>query len=139
MEPYSTLLNRELVLASTRDDYLIVEKGYLTQIMSPLVERIFIDEDWYAERYPDVVAALREKKIKDIPEHFVLCGYYEHRMPYNIAVDEDWYLTQYEDVRTAVIAKIYDSGQRHFEECGYKEGRIPYPNFRLKMRNEDKK
>ena len=139
MESYSTLMNRKLVFPSTRDEYVIVEKAYLSQALFPRISHIFIDEVWYSSRYPDVLSAIGAGKIKDIAEHYALFGYYEHRMPYHIAVDEEWYLAQYEDVSKAVEIKIYESGQRHFEECGYREGRMPYPNFRLKLRNGDAK
>ena len=139
MEPYSTLINRRLVFPSTRDEYVIIEKTYLFQVLFSMTSQIFVDEKWYSNRYPDVLSALDEGNIKNVAEHYALFGYYEHRMPYHIGVDEDWYLAQYQDVSKAVDAQIYESGQRHFEECGYREGRIPYANFRLKLRNDEPK
>lgn len=139
MEAYSALMNRKLVFPSTRDEYMIVEKAYLAQALFSKISQILIDEEWYATRYPDVLSAIEDGKIKNISEHYALFGYYEHRMPYQIVVDEQWYLAQYEDVKKAVQVQVYDSGQSHFEECGYREGRVPFPNFRLKLRNEAKR
>ncbi|HVH82509.1 MAG TPA: hypothetical protein VM782_24145 [Stellaceae bacterium] len=118
---------------------MIVEKAYLAQALFSKISQILIDEEWYATRYPDVLSAIEDGKIKNISEHYALFGYYEHRMPYQIVVDEQWYLAQYEDVKKAVQVQVYDSGQSHFEECGYREGRVPFPNFRLKLRNEAKR
>ena len=136
MEPFSTLINRKLMLPSQRTNYVAVEITYLSLILRPVISQILIDEIWYSGQYPDVISAVSEGKISSISEHYVLHGYYEHRIPYKISVDEKWYLAQYEDVNKAVQADIFDSGQSHFEVRGYQEGRIPYPNFRLKLRSD---
>lgn len=136
MEPLSAMINRRLVLPSTKDDYLIVEKAYLYDLLSIKTRQIYVDFDWYTEKYPDVLSAIKDGVIQDPGEHYARFGYYEHRMPYRIAVDEEWYLEQYPDVREAVGARVFDSGQVHFDERGYREGRMPYPNFSLTLKSE---
>ena len=138
MEPYSTLMNRKLLLPSTHDDYFIIERDYLVKTLFPAIEKINVDEKWYSSKYPDVALALDEQAITSISEHYVRFGYFEHRMPYRILVDETWYLAEYEDISRAVGSQIYASGQQHFEECGYREGRLPYPNFKLRLRNDER-
>ena len=64
-------------------------------------------------------------------EHYVLSGYYEHRMPCSILVNEKWYLEAYPDVAEAMKGGIYKSGQAHFDLAGFREGRMPYANFQL--------
>lgn len=137
MEPFSSLINRKLMLPSQRADYIAVEVSYLTQILRPLIGQIFVDDNWYVNRYPDVIAAIREGNLTDASEHYALFGYYEHRMPYKIQVDERWYLSQYGDITKAVESGVFDSGQSHFDDCGYREGRVPFANFRLKLRADE--
>ncbi len=136
MEPLSALINRKLLLPSQKTNYIAVETHFLSHALREQVGRIFVDEDWYAGKYPDVLLALGEGKIKTVAEHFVLYGYYEHRMPHAIKVDEKWYLSEYEDIAKAVQGRLFASGQSHFDEIGYKEGRIPYPYFKLKLRSD---
>jgi hypothetical protein len=139
MEPLAALANRKMILPSTREDYLIVEKAYLIDLFRPVVSRIVVDVDWYSGKYPDVRSAIGAGVIPDAAEHYIQYGYYEHRMPYAIVVDEEWYLAQYEDVSEAVRNRVFTSGQGHFEERGYQEGRVPYPNFTLKTKDKEKK
>jgi hypothetical protein len=139
MEPLSSLINRKLLLPSQRTNYMAVELTYLTQVLRPLIDRVFVDESWYTTRYPDVIPAIGEGKIEDASEHYALHGYYEHRMPYKIEIDEKWYLSQYDDIIKAVAAGIFASGQVHFDECGYREGRMPFPHFRLRLRSDQVK
>ena len=136
METLATLVNKKLMLPSQKTNYIAVELFYLSHALRDNVGKIFVDEKWYADRYPDVLIALGDKKIKTLSEHYALYGYYEHRMPHEIRVDEQWYLAEYEDIRKGVQARTFESGQAHFDELGYREGRIPYPHFRLRLRDD---
>ena len=136
MEPFSTLINKRIMLPSQKSNYIAVDTHYLSQIFQDRVGQIFVDESWYMGRYPDVIEALDAGKIKTISDHYSVFGYYEHRMPYHVLVDEEWYLAEYKDIQVAVKSGTFASGQSHFDELGYKEGRIPYPFFRLKLRSD---
>ncbi len=128
---YASLLNRQLVIPSTKQPFIAVDKHFLLDLMMPLLERVRVDEEWYLKTYRDVQAAIRGGLVPDAKAHFCRFGYYEHRMPHRISVDESWYLAEYPDVREAVAARTFPSGQAHFEELGYKEGRFPYAGFRF--------
>jgi hypothetical protein len=134
MDTWSALINRKIVLPSQKTNYVAVEMHYLSQALRGQVAEIFVDEEWYSTRYPDVLTAIEDRKIETVSEHYALYGYYEHRMPYAIAVNEEWYLSEYDDISKAVQARTFGSGQAHFDQIGYREGRIPYPHFRLKLR-----
>ncbi len=133
MESYAALINKRILIPSQKVNYIGVEMHFLSQALRAYVQKIYVDEEWYLTRYPDIVAALKAGTITDAWEHYQLYGFYEHRMPHEILVDERWYLDQYADIRKAVDAQVYQSGQHHFEELGYKEGRIPYAHFSLKL------
>ena len=137
METWSALINKKLMLPSQKTNYIAVEMHYLSQALRDQVGQIFVDEEWYVAKYPDILAAINEGKIETVSEHYVLYGYYEHRMPYSIVVDEKWYLTEYEDIAKAVQSRTFSSGQSHFDQLGYREGRIPYPYFRLRLRTDN--
>ncbi len=136
MEPLAALINRKLLIPSQRTNYIAVEMHYLSQALRDRVGKIYVDEVWYVNRYPDVLVAIKEGKISTVVEHYALYGYYEHRMPHFIEVDERWYLSEYEDINNAVRERIFSSGQAHFDEAGYREGRIPYPHFQLRLRGD---
>ena len=90
MESYAALMNRKFVVASQKTNFIALEPFFFAQLHSERVAQIYVDEDWYSSRHPDVGTALAEGKIGAAKEHYVLFGYYEHRMPYEIWVDEDW-------------------------------------------------
>jgi hypothetical protein len=125
------------MLPSQKTNYMAVEMHYLSQALREQVGKVFVDEEWYANQYPDVLQAIKDGKIETVSEHYVLYGYYEHRMPYAIKVDEGWYLREYEDIARAVKLGTFDSGQAHFDIAGYREGRVPYAHFQLRLRDED--
>ena len=137
METLATLINRKILILSSKTDLIGVEMHFLTQVLKGMVGQIFVDEDWYTKRYPDVVTALHSSKIRTAAEHYVLFGFYEHRIPHQILVDEEWYLTEYPDIKHAVQSRDFPSGQHHFEELGYREGRVPFPHFKLRMHNDE--
>jgi hypothetical protein len=134
--PYSSLINRKLIVPSSRKPFVAVDENFVTQLLMPGLERIRVDEAWYLETYPDVRDAIQRKVVEGAKAHYCQYGYFEHRMPHRIAVDEPWYLSEYPDVREGVIgARDFASGQDHFERLGYKEGRFPYRGFRLETVN----
>jgi hypothetical protein len=70
------------------------------------------DEQFYAERYPDVVAA-----GADLLDHFIICGGAEGRHP-GYSFNSKWYLKEYADVRSSGANPLV-----HYLEHGRDEGR----------------
>jgi hypothetical protein len=132
IESYATLLNRKLLIPTQKSNYIGVEMHFLVFALRPLLETIYFDEQWYLNYYPDIREAIHERKVNNGHEHYLLHGYYEHRLPYHITIDGEWYLDQYDDIKKAVMKGDFESGQTHFEAVGFREGRLPFPNFRLK-------
>lgn len=132
MPTYASLINRKLVVPSSRKPFLAVDEHFLAQLLRPQLEKVFVDESWYLGAYPDVSEAIKHGVVPGAKAHFCLFGYYEHRMPHKITVDETWYLQEYPDVRDGVASKHFASGQEHFELLGYREGRFPFPGFEFK-------
>ena len=132
IETYATLINKRLVLPSQKTNYAAVETHFLVTALQPQLGRIFLDEAWYLRRNPDVVVAIKDGAVADARAHYVLHGYYEHRLPYEIVVEESWYLAQYADIAQAVRGGVFPDGQTHFEQQGYREGRMPFAGFVLK-------
>lgn len=102
--------------------------------MAEYVRRVYVDEEWYLRRYPDVAAAVRTGAVSGAFDHYVRFGYWEDRMPYQINIDEQWYLQAHPDVKGAIAEGTYKTGQDHFNSVGYTEGRLPHPNFMLRVR-----
>ena len=126
---FATLQNQGLVTAENTQ--FRVERHFLIMLMSAKVASIKFDEAWYLARYPDVKDAVKRGVVPSAHDHYVVSGYYEHRMPCVIRVDEKWYLESYPDVAKAISAGVYKSGQAHFDTAGFREGRLPYANFHL--------
>ena len=129
--PFATLIGKKLLLPSEKTKYVAVQRDFLVEMLRPWVGCIYVDEKWYLDCNADVCDAIRNGVVHSGREHFVRCGFYEHRLPYEVTVDEHWYLGQYEDVRGAVQAAVFASGQAHFEKIGYGEGRLPFAGFQL--------
>lgn len=114
--------------------HFVVEKHFLEQMMRPLIRTIFVDEDWYLNRYPDVRGSVESGAVTSASDHFARFGYFEQRMPYEIRVDEAWYLAHYPDVKASVRREDFATGQDHYEVFGFREGRLPHSNFAFKRR-----
>ncbi len=130
---YAALINRKLLLPSSKKPFLAVDEHFLAQLLKPRLEKIHVDEEWYLRTYPDVNAAIMNGVVPNAKAHYSQYGFYEHRMPHRVLVDESWYLNEYPDVGEGVNAKSFASGQDHFEIFGYKEGRYPYEAFELEQ------
>ena len=95
------------------------------------------DEGWYLDAYPDVLAALKEGKVRSSIDHYLRYGSKEGRLPLPPAqevvaaatFDEAWYLQSYPDVMSAVREGTIGSGYDHWLHSGKVEGRVPPPGF----------
>jgi hypothetical protein len=132
--PFSTLINKKVVIPSARTTYFSVDRNHFIDLMKPVLMQVYVDEDWYVTFYPDVAQAIGENVVASATDHYVSYGFYEHRLPYAIDVDEPWYVSEYQDVRDAVNNGFFPSARDHFLEAGYREGRMPFANFALKRR-----
>jgi hypothetical protein len=130
---FATLINKKVLVPSTRTQYIAVDKNYLVDLLKPVLRRIHVDEAWYLQSNPDVVQAIDASLVNSGADHYVNFGYYEHRMPYEINVDEAWYLAQYPDVADAVSKGVIGAARDHFYAAGFKEGRIPYAGFSFRL------
>jgi hypothetical protein len=130
---YATLINLKLLIPSPRTQYIAVDRNHLIDFMKPALSKIYVDEEWYLDANPDVAAGIMDGMVQHAKDHYVSAGYYEHRMPYEIAVDGDWYLAQYEDVRQAVKSGMIETARHHFYAARFKEGRLPAPGFTFKL------
>jgi hypothetical protein len=132
-DPFGTFaaLKNQGLLIPESNTHFRVERNFMIALMAKRIENIKFDEAWYLAKNPDVKDAVRRGIVPSGREHYVLSGYYEHRMPCAIFVNEKWYLEAYPDVAAAMKAGIYKSGQAHFDIAGFREGRMPYANFQL--------
>ncbi len=131
METFATLVNRKILLPSQKTNYIGVEMSFFSMVLADRIRNIRVDEEWYLNRYPDILGAISLGVCASASDHYVMHGFYEHRLPREIRVNEAWYLNQHEDVRRAVASKDFVSGQHHFDEVGFREGRHPYADFSL--------
>lgn len=131
METFAALVNRRVLVPSQKTNYVAIEMNFLSTVLASRIGKIEVDESWYLERYPDIVGAIARGACASARDHYVMHGFYEHRLPHQITVDEDWYLDQHDDVRRAVSSREFASGQQHFDDIGFREGRLPYAGFSL--------
>jgi hypothetical protein len=110
--------NGKLMVGARYDDFLAMIRAMLTVID--------VDEAWYLEQYPDVVAGIAKGTVSSARDHFVHNGYFEGRLPFPMTVDERWYLTENPGVADYIRAGRLASGQQHFDRDGYREGRLPF-------------
>lgn len=96
-------------------------------LLRKFLNAVEIDETWYRTTYADVDQAIRDGVVKSARDHFVASGYFEGRLPCEVAVDEDWYFKTYPDIAAAVKAGEVGSAREHFLAFGYAEGRLPAP------------
>jgi hypothetical protein len=131
--PFSTLVNTKLFIPSTKTQYTAVNRNYLIDLLKPTLRLIYVDSAWYIKTYKDIAPAIEAGKITSAEEHYVTCGFYEHRMPYEILVDEPWYRKQYPDIDAAVEQGVFENASRHFYVQGFREGRMPHADFAFRM------
>ncbi len=129
---YAQLTNLKILVPHKSLDLITVEKHFLSQLLKSRISTIYVDEQWYRSKYPDINESIEQGRIKTAKDHYCQFGYFEHRMPYQIEVVEEWYLSQYPDVLASVRREDFASGQHHFETVGYREGRMPVANFSLR-------
>lgn len=132
-EPFGTFaaLKNQSLVNPEGNSHFLVDKNFMIALMSKRLSAIKFDENWYLAKNPDVKEALSRGIVTSAKDHYVLSGYYEHRMPFPIIVNEKWYLQAYPDVAEAIQKGVYKSGQAHFDVAGYREGRLPFENFQL--------
>ena len=131
--PYATLINEKVVIPSSSTPYFAVEQHFFFSYMKTVVQRIYVDEEWYLRGYPDVKEAIENGRVLSAKEHYSRFGYYEHRLPHPISVDTPWYLQTYPDVQDSIKRQHFASAMTHFQQVGYKEGRLPYAGFQLQL------
>jgi hypothetical protein len=115
-----------IILVRGRLSVDIAREDLLGLVRSILIA-VPIDETWYRASYPDVASAIDHGTIASAADHYAKFGYFDGRLPFDIAVDEDWYVSRYEHVRTGLARGVATSGQDHFIRLGYKEGCRPTP------------
>jgi hypothetical protein len=100
-----------------------VTRKFLRELISEFVCRMRMDENWYAETYPDVEGARLAGDIESLREHFVRSGYLEGRLPAALPFDPQWYRRHYRDIADAFPSADPDEMRTHFLTSGYFEGR----------------
>ncbi|MCW8306171.1 hypothetical protein AruPA_03910 [Acidiphilium sp. PA] len=108
----------------------VVERR-LRQLLTPILETVDVNEEYYRKMNPDVDEKIKAGELKSAKAHYTLAGYYEDRLPRPIIVDETWYLTEYPDVAEAVARKYFISATQHFNLEGFREGRLPAAGWTL--------
>jgi hypothetical protein len=133
---YASLVNEKAIIPPGSSPYFGVREHFFQSCMAERLAKVRVDEAWYLEAYPDVRDAIAAGIVPDVRTHFLMFGYYEHRMPHAIDVDEAWYLVAYPDVHKAIQRRHFASAQDHFNQYGYREGRLPCANFVLAEQGE---
>ena len=81
------------------------------------------DQDWYAEKYPDVEGARLAGDVQSLLAHFKTAGYFEGRLPAELPFDPQFYRRHYRDIAETFPASDPEGMRAHFLTSGYFEGR----------------
>lgn len=135
--PYISLFNAKIITSASGEDHLLVDRHFFQFCIRSIVSKIQVDEEWYLQRYPDILDAIENGRIASARMHYERHGYFENRMPYPIKVDAVWYLEQYSDVAEGIERGEFSSAQAHFDDVGFAEGRFPFPRFTLSVSADD--
>jgi hypothetical protein len=100
-------------------------EGFL-DIIRRIIVAVPVDAAWYSGLYPEVAVAVSNGRFRSAREHFVLSGYFENRLPYDMRLNEDWYVNAYSDLQAAKRLNPSFRATNHFIHAGYKEGRRPH-------------
>jgi hypothetical protein len=95
----------------------------LLRLLSVILNRVKVDEEWYKERYVDVSASILSRDTDSAGAHFRLSGYLEGRLPCKLAFDPAYYFAQYSDLASTFAASDVNELRVHYETKGYFEGR----------------
>jgi hypothetical protein len=119
-------IRQRLDIKEREGGILVMPFEKLRAVVRALLEMVEVDEAWYRRTYADVDAAMAAGNAGSAREHYIEFGYFEGRLPHDVAVDEAYYLAAYPDVAGGV-----ENGgpppKRHYVEHGYREGRSPMP------------
>jgi hypothetical protein len=105
------------------DGTVAVARKFLRVLISEFARRMQMDENWYAETYPDVEGARLAGDINSLREHFARSGYFEGRLAAALPFDPQWYRGYYRDIADAFPSADPNAMRRHFLTSGYFEGR----------------
>jgi hypothetical protein len=107
------------------------ETSVAVALLKLLAEKVFVDEGWYRDRYPDIDAGIISGNFANARHHYVEFGYFEDRQPHYIEVNDDFYCAANPDVVYGIELGVIKSSQEHFERYGFREGRLPYAGWQL--------
>jgi hypothetical protein len=100
-----------------------VSRSFLRALIGELAGRMRFDQEWYAEKYPDVEGARLAGDVQSLYAHFRAAGYFEGRLPAELPFDPQWYRTQYRDIAETFLPSDAEGMRTHFLTSGYFEGR----------------
>lgn len=124
--PPFDLIRRSVEITTVKGELRVnISYDGFIEILRWIISGIELDEEWYAQEYPDIAEAVKAGRLPSARQHFIDDGYFEGRLPFPMPVDERWYLEQNPDVAESVRKGVLSSGQQHFAEDGYREGRLP--------------
>ena len=113
------------------EEMMLVNSKLLTGLLQLIASQIYVDKDWYLNKYSDVQDAIDAKRFRNAKHHYTKFGYFEDRLPHAIIVDQNYYQEHNRDIATGLLEGSIRSCQWHFEQYGFKVGRIPYKGWAL--------
>jgi hypothetical protein len=125
--PFDELQNRLRIIPALGRLTIEIARDDLVKLIKALLRAVPVDAEWYRANYPDVAKTIDSGMLASAADHYVEWGYFEGRIPFDIAVDSDWYMIRYDYVRTELERGVVGSAQDHFIRVGYKQGCRPTP------------
>jgi hypothetical protein len=125
--PFAQLKTRLRIIPTRGRLNVDIERDDFVAIVKNMLMAIPIDCSWYRTSYPEAAKAVDNDTFPSVAHHYAERGYFEGRLPFEIAVDADWYVSRYGHVRIGLERGVAKSAQDHFMRLGYIEGCRPTP------------
>jgi O-antigen biosynthesis protein len=128
-EIYLASLDPAEAVAASANPFL----HYLRGLEAGATERrtsLWFDNDWYRDRYPEAVDAVRERKYRSLLEHY-LCNDRPGEFDPSPWFSEQWYLANNPGLAGSLDSGGFRDAFAHFQAYGQAEGRSPHPDLDL--------
>ena len=112
-------------------DKVLLQSSLFSDLLHLALKHVKVDEQYYLALYPDVSVAVEKGLFNSPRHHYITFGYFEDRLPFEVAIDEEFYCRAYPDVKASLDAGALPSARYHFERNGFKEGRLPREGWSL--------
>jgi hypothetical protein len=104
-----------------------IERVEFLGMVKKILRAVPVDDTWYRATYPATATLIDDGTFLSATDHYAEQGYFDGRLPFDVAVDDEWYASRYDHVRIGLERGVAKSAKDHFIRMGYSEGCRPTP------------